>query len=139
MDKLFEYQAIIQAIPQIREDLKELANSWGIPVSELRQITLITEELFSNTIRFAFGKGEEAGMIQIRVSLMEKLISLEIIDEGIAFNPLEYDPDPRHDPAAANDGGMGMTLIRTFSDSISYSRKGNRNHLLVHKTIKSIP
>lgn len=139
MEKTLEYSADIQAIPGIRKDLADLAAQWNIPDSELKQITLITEELFSISIRSAFGKTEGLSdpYILIRVAMDSILVTLEFIDNGIPFNPLENNPVSESDPASADDGGMGLTLIKTFSDSISYSREDNRNHLTIRKTIKS--
>ena len=133
-----QYCAHIQAIPEIRKDLEEISGQWNIPHSELRQIILIIEELFSNTIRFAYND-EQEHYIHIRLSKTGREICIEMIDDGIPFNPLEYKLILNNDPAASDDIKMGLTLIRTFSDSILYSREGEKNHLFIKKTIRSSP
>jgi serine/threonine-protein kinase RsbW len=135
MEKALHYKAEIQAIPLIRRDLEELAVAWSLPGPERRQILLIVEELFSNTIRFAF-KDTEEHYIRIQIALKDHHIAMEMIDDGIPFNPMEYNPAYRPDPAAVDDGGMGLTLIKTFADSIEYSRKEERNHLVIRKIIR---
>ena len=56
--------------------------------------------------------------------------------EGDRFNPLETDPEQLMDPASIDDGGMGLSLIRAFCDSINYSREEQKNILLIKKTIR---
>lgn len=96
------------------------------------------EELFSNIIRFAFeNKGDHK--IELTLSIDEGIITLLIRDNGIPFNPLEYNQDQLADPVSMDDGGMGLTLIRAFADSIEYSREEQKNLLLIQKTIRSRP
>lgn len=138
MEHFFQYKSEIQEIPLIRTNLADLAISWALPESEERQIGVIIEELFSNIIRFGFeDQGEH--LIEIRIKKEEGMISIAIIDDGIPFNPLEYHPGSSFDPAAPNIGGMGLTLVQTFSDSIVYNRINQKNHLEITKKIKSQP
>jgi serine/threonine-protein kinase RsbW len=138
MEKSLQYRSEIQAIPLIRKDLEDLARDWGIPDSELRQIMLIMEELFSNSIRFAFHDGLDH-TVNFVLSRSDREVSIEMIDDGIPFNPLKYQPARASDPAASDSGGMGLTLVKTFSDSIEYSRNNQRNHLMIKKIIRSRP
>lgn len=136
MEHFFQYKSEIQEIPLIRTNLADLAISWALPESEERQIGVIIEELFSNIIRFGFeDQGEH--LIEIKIKKEESMISIAIIDDGIPFNPLEYHPGPPFDPATPNTGGMGLTLVQTFSDSIVYNRINQKNHLEITKKIKS--
>ena len=130
------YRSDIQEIPRIRKNLSELAALWAIPASELNQIGVILEELFSNIIRFAYEDNLEH-QVEIRLLREHNEIFIEIIDDGTPFNPLENRPVRFSDPAASHAGGMGITLIRTFSDSLTYERKSDRNHLVIRKKIKS--
>ena len=136
MEKAFRYQSEIQAIPTIRNDLEKLAGDWGFPSSELRQIILIIEELFSNTIRFAY-EDELEHQVEIRISMNNGTVTIEMIDDGMPFNPMDYNPALRTDPAARDDGGMGLTLIKAFTDSFEYHRVDERNHLVIRKIIRN--
>lgn len=138
MEHLFQYRSEIQEIPRIRKELSDLALSWSIPESEFRQISVIIEEIFSNIVRFAFND-TAVHMINIKMQYADRNISIEIIDDGIPFNPLEYHQSPISDPATSDSGGMGLTLVRTFSDSIEYKRTPQNNHLSIIKMVKSKP
>jgi anti-sigma regulatory factor (Ser/Thr protein kinase) len=136
MEQLFKYRSLIQEIPAIREDLSKLQALWAIPDSEMRQVSLIVEEIFSNIIRFAYTDTIEH-VVSIRLERSDENIIIQIIDDGIPFNPLEHHTGLSSDPASSLDGGMGLTLIKTFSNSISYERVDKKNQLLITKTIKS--
>jgi anti-sigma regulatory factor (Ser/Thr protein kinase) len=134
MEESFQYRSEIHEIPNIRRDLGELESAWKIPESKMRQIRVIVEELFSNIVRFGYEDDDEH-VIEIRMYRSENIIEIEIIDDGIAFNPLEYSQDPTGDPALVELGGMGLTLVRTFSSNMSYQRKGGKNQLKIEKKI----
>jgi len=133
---MFTYRSEIQEIPTIRKDLAKLQSEWKIPDSEMRQIGVMIEEIFSNIIRYAYTDSIEH---QVHISLKKSNdnILIKIIDDGIPFNPLEHHTETLSDPAASVDRGMGLTLIKTFSNSISYERVDDHNHLQITKKIKN--
>lgn len=136
MDRSFKYPSHIQEIPQIREDLEFLNKEWSIAMSETRQIMVIIEEIFSNIVRYAFAD-TILHQVEITLRLNEGQIAIEIIDDGIPFNPLEYHMTPVSDPTTSNSGGMGLTLIRTFSNQMEYQRSAGKNHLKITKKVKN--
>jgi len=136
MESQFCYRSLVQDIPLIRKDLSRLALSWKISDSDLKQIGIIIEELFSNIVRFAYNDSTEH-IIEIKISLINEKISVHIVDDGAAFNPVEYFPKPNQDPAAFETGGMGLVLVKTFSDSLDYYREDQKNHLEISKTLRS--
>lgn len=131
----FQYPTVIQSIASIRSDLQTFADEAGIPGSELRQITLVVEEMFSKIIKFAF-KDEDSHLLQITISKNDGEIGIKMVDDGIAFDPLAYDPELVNDPALIDEGSMGLSLIRAFCDSIRYSREDGKNILLIQKLIR---
>ena len=136
MEQLYKYRSQIQEIPTIRKNLTELQSLWAIPDSEMRQVRLIIEEIFSNIIRYAFTDTLEH-LVHVQLKKVNSEISIQITDDGIPFNPLEYHPGTNSNPASSVDGGMGLTLIKTFSTSITYERVNSNNQLLITKKIKS--
>lgn len=137
MEVTFTYRSEIQEIPSIRENLGKLQSEWSIPESEMRQIGVMIEEIFSNILRYAYTDSLEH-LIQIHLKKDEEEITIQITDDGIPFDPLKHEPGPLSDPAMSVDRGMGLTLIKTFSSSISYQRINQKNQLTITKRIKSI-
>jgi anti-sigma regulatory factor (Ser/Thr protein kinase) len=136
MEYRIKYRAFIQEVPAIRKDLSSVGTLWGVPRSDFKQIIFIVEEIFSNIVRFAY-RDKLEHYVEIVLTREDEKISLEIIDDGIPFDPLQYRPSGPSDPAALDAGGMGLTLVRTFADTISYQRTGQTNHLMVTKWIKT--
>jgi anti-sigma regulatory factor (Ser/Thr protein kinase) len=137
MDRSFQYRSDIQEIPTIRKDLEFLNTEWSIPKSETRQILLIIEEIFSNIVRYGFIEDKHEHHVDIRLGLQDGQIEIEIIDGGIAFNPLEYQIARMSDPTTSDAGGMGLSLIRTFSKQIEYQRISGKNYLKITKKVKN--
>lgn len=135
MEHTFTYHSHIQEIPHIRKDLVFLEQEGIVHKSEIKQIQLIIEELFSNIIRYAFMDQKEH-LIDIRLSTGESHIEIELIDDGIPFNPLEYEMEQSTDPVNSDSGGMGLPLIRAFCNHIEYHRISEKNHLIITKNLK---
>jgi len=134
MEQRFRYTSKIHEIPRIRKDLETLEHSWNIPKTKMKQIRVIVEELFSNIVRFAY-EDQEEHFIDLVMDRKENIIEIEIIDDGMKFNPLEGSEDPLKDPALPEAGGMGITLVQTFANNMSYRRLNERNHLKIEKRI----
>ena len=134
MEQSWKYRSEIHEIPRIRKDLEMLETEWSIPLSKKRQIMVIVEELFSNIVRFAY-EDQQEHTIELRMKKNESSVEIEIIDDGIPFNPLEYGKDRINDPSMASSGGMGLTLVQTFANRMSYQRRGDKNCLFIEKTI----
>jgi len=113
-----------------------MKRDWGVPESEIRQILVIIEELFSNIVRYAFEDSLEH-YVDIRILNTGDHLEIEMIDDGIDFNPLEYQTAPSSDPVRFSAGGMGLTLIKAFASSISYRRTSGKNHIFITKKVKS--
>ena len=137
MDRIFQYAANIQEIPRIRQDLGFLSQEWAVAEGEIRQIQLIIEELFSNIVRHAFQDNMDH-VVDIRLAYKDGHIEIEIIDDGIPFNPLDYKNGTGKDPAKVEESGMGLSLVRAFSSGASYLHDSGRNHLTITKKLKSI-
>ena len=135
MHRSFLYRSHIQEIPRIREDFEFLNREWSIKQAESSQVLVIIEEIFSNIVRYAFEDRNEH-QVEIRLDLIDNQIEIHIIDDGIPFNPLDYQIAAQPDPITSDEGGMGLTLIRTFSNQMEYERLSGKNHLKITKKVK---
>ncbi len=105
--------------------IDECLASHGVPSEGRSDVRLVLEELIANAL-------DHGGAIECTVdlALAERTITLTIIDDGAAFNPLDS-PDPVLD---ADDperpiGGLGLHLIKTLSLDAAYAREGPHNQL----------
>lgn len=109
--------------------LDAIARQLGLPEKLLFNIDLCANEAVTNIISYAY---PENGMhkISLQLSSTDSSVILEIEDDGIPFNPLEFPPHVR--PTSLEEakiGGLGVHLIQSFMDECSYIRQNGRNIL----------
>ena len=105
----------------------------GMPEQSLFQLQVALDEIVSNVIKYAWPRGD-AHDIEIRITARENGVEVEIIDDGLMF-------DPRHAPKRdkplpgqrPRPGGVGVQMTKQLVDRIDYTRIGNRNHTTLTK------
>lgn len=96
-------------------------------------VTLAIEELVTNCIKYGYDDAEPH-VIEIVLSLADGQLTMLVIDDGHAFNPLTA-PPPDLTQALEDRpiGGLGLHLLRELADEIRYERSGGTNRLLLTK------
>ena len=106
-----------------------LAEQNGFPAGALRKIELAAEEALINIIHYAYP--ESAGEVEIHYREGDdKRLILEIMDNGIPFDPLSLsEPDLTVNASDRKIGGLGVIFIREMTDEVRYRRDGDANVL----------
>ena len=92
------------------------------------RLRLAVEEGAVNVCRYAYRNGE--GEIELSVNEERGLVVVQLTDEGIPFDPLSADkPDVARSIRESKAGGLGIHLMKSMTDGVSYRRKGARNIL----------
>ena len=101
----------------------------GVAAKEFEKLDLILEEILVNVVRYAYTP--ETGVVEVAYTPAgSSKLRVEIADFGRVFNPLEVDPpDLSRGLADRQIGGLGVFLVRSMVDSISYRRDEDRNIL----------
>jgi len=98
----------------------------------INEIGIAAEEIFANITKYAYPNG--SGTVKIRLITGE---NAEIVfeDQGIPYNPLNsIAPDLVTPPETREIGGLGIHLVKNLTNSISYSRKDDKNILVLLKS-----
>lgn len=94
------------------------------------KIALALEEAFVNIVNYS-------GATNAFIEFLEEnnVLTIEIYDDGKAFNPTLLPPPEDPDPAAGaiKIGGHGISLIRKIMDKVEYRRLDKRNLLILTK------
>ncbi|MCY4540845.1 MAG: ATP-binding protein [Rhodobacteraceae bacterium] len=95
------------------------------------QIRLIAEELCLNLLNH--GANSKVPYFEAEITTSEAEVVFVLSDHGPKFDPLEDAPDPNVDaPLDERElGGLGVHIVRSLADGISYKRDGERNVLRV--------
>jgi len=116
---------------KIVDFLKNSLKSINLPEEVVHDLRLVVEEAFINIVNYAY-KNKERSTISIEIGIDDQQIKLTFIDTGFAFNPLT-DSNKSIDDNDNCDGGMGIHIIKSLTDSQDYKRTEQRNVLTVTK------
>lgn len=105
-------------------DEARLARSRACAPGDLR---LVVEEVLTNVVKYS-GAIDSDQPALVRWNISEAELHLHFEDPGRPFDPLGEDEAGLDDDERC-EGHMGILLVRTLADSISYSRENNRNCL----------
>jgi len=106
----------------------------GVAASDVLRLSLVVEELFTNTVMHGHGGGSDAAVrFGLRVDASHLELSYE--DSAPAFDPLEHVARAPIDPAAGlvdrPIGGLGIPLVVRMSERIRYAREDGRNRIVL--------
>lgn len=120
-------------LPRLYAAVEDFGHAQNWPDDLLFKVNLALEELGLNVVNH----GLDAGTREIDVTLVSEAdaLTIEISDDGRAFNPLEDAPKPDLDAPLEERpiGGLGVHLVRTMMDEMRYRREHGRNRLTLVK------
>ena len=112
-------------------DLLRRANAFlcanALPSGQAYAASLVLEELVTNVIRHAHDdpSGHE---LRLGMALEADKVRITSSDDGRPFDPTTVEPpQPPATLADAVPGGLGLALVRSMSESVSYHRRDDRN------------
>lgn len=127
----------------VRADFTEIRNAstWlaqtcanlSVPISEVNRLDICLNEALANIIEHG---GDEVTLspIQMQIKINHSSLSSELTvtlsDMGKPFNPLTYQPKNRATLLEdTQPGGLGLTMMKEFSDELNYAYSNELNHL----------
>ena len=109
--------------------VEDLGGRENWPKDLIFRVNLVLEELGLNIM----DHGHDGGIHDIDIVLTseEDAVTIEIIDDGRPFDPLNDAPPPDLDSSLADRrvGGLGLHLVRSTMDELRYRRERGKNHL----------
>lgn len=117
------------------EQLEQAVDCFSVrrdwPVSLDFKIKLILEEVVLNALNY--GHLEKPTNVSLKITDLDKEVSIEILDDGKPFNPLKDAPVPDTDAPLEERpiGGLGVYLVKTLVSDISYERINDKNSLSI--------
>lgn len=125
-------------LPEIQKlhlELENFAQACGFSLRTLFEVKLVLEEIVANVISYAY-EDSQSHEIVVQAQLANGELILAVEDDGRSFNPLLMPPpDLESSLEQRKVGGLGLHLVREFTQSISYVRKDGKNHLVLRKKI----
>lgn len=124
----------VEDLRRAQDEIEAFCNAQAWPADVVFQIGLVVEELGINVVNYAYEDGDEHEF-SISVASDDRSLTLEIVDGGRPFDPLEEAPEPDLDASLEDRpiGGLGVYLVRTIMDELSYRREDDHNRLTAVK------
>jgi serine/threonine-protein kinase RsbW len=93
----------------------------------LLRIEVVLEELLVNHVMHGYGSGEGDSDVAC-FTRTPGYFCLEVVDEAATFNPLGHaPPDLTLPPRDRPIGGLGIHVVRSLADEISYRHEAGKN------------
>jgi anti-sigma regulatory factor (Ser/Thr protein kinase) len=127
------FKASIDSISDVYEFVSKTLSGIDMDKKYLTLMETAVDEIFSNIAKYAYdGYGE----VTIELTVARGRIEISFTDRGIPFDPLAAaPPDISSNPDDQRIGGLGIFIVKSTMDSVTYKRDGDRNVLALVKTI----
>jgi anti-sigma regulatory factor (Ser/Thr protein kinase) len=128
----------LAAIPSLQEAFEHYISQWEGARPLIPTLNMALDDLLSNVVQYAFPGNASEHRIEVQGEVRGDSIVMTITDDGISFNPLTVEePDmslPLHE---LEIGGLGIHLVKSMFDEVSYHRRVGHNVLTVKKKFTS--
>lgn len=125
-----------EAMSAARQFITAFAARAGIGGEDRARILITVEELVTNLVKYGYAPEAEPGSVEITLRLEDDRLSVEIVDDGQAFDPFSQ-PDPQLDDPLDDRpiGRLGLHLVKSLMDRTEYHRAGERNAVRVARRV----
>lgn len=126
--------AKIENQPQVTEFVEAELNALDCPSNDRSQINIAIDEIFGNIAHYAYPDSEGEVTVRVKTDKCHSEITVVFIDSGNPFNPLEKEePDVTLPARQRKVGGLGIHIVKSSMDEVSYEYKDGQNLLSVRK------
>lgn len=128
--------AKIENLQKVMDFLGDQLDSVDYVMKARLQLELSIEEAYVNIVNYAYGSEEGEVIICCNVGESPLKVTMQFIDYGNPYNPLENDdPDISLSAEEKEIGGLGIFLIKRNVDNISYEYRDGKNILTIQKKL----
>lgn len=122
-------------LTKLLDGLRRFADHHRLSARMRHDIQLVLDEVVANILRHGY-VDRQPHQIVVDVALGPSVLTVEVIDDGLPFDPVER-MQPRTDQKIAERpiGGLGIHLVKQLMDELEYSRRDGFNHLILRKRI----
>lgn len=100
-------------------------------------VNLVLDEIVSNVIKYGQAS-DAADAIGVSLALDGGVLTIDIADDGIAFNPIDAKPPDLDLPITERPvGGLGIHIVKALTETIDYRRDHDRNRLTMTMRVDS--
>jgi anti-sigma regulatory factor (Ser/Thr protein kinase) len=130
-----EVKNSIPAIADCRVELLKFGRKNKLSKECLFGLVLAVDELLMNIVLYGY-KDDREHSIFLEIKIDGENIYVQIVDDGIPFNPQSApSPDINTPVETRTPGGLGIFLAKNYVNSIDYVFSEGKNRLKLHKIV----
>ncbi len=133
-----DMDATLDEVRRLETELAAFGEQQHWPPDLAYQVQLVVEELCVNIVNYG---GDGSHRIELVLESTPDALAIDIIDDGIAFDPFAEAPPPDLDSEVEDRpiGGLGVHFVKTLMDETKYRREDGRNHITLRKRRAEAP
>ena len=129
--------ATIKNISKVTDFVNEQLEAYDCPMKAQMQIDVAIDELFGNIANYAYSLDSGSATVRVNVEGDPLSAIITFIDNGKPYDPLKKnDPDITLSAEDREVGGLGIFLVKSIMDDVSYEYKDGQNILTIKKNIQ---
>ena len=129
------FSATFDNLKNIRSMLVDFLNNHKLPVKEIKEIELGTDEAVTNIIKHSYKVENKKNIIQIELEFSENKVIVHLYDNGTPVNEEKIKPRELND---VKPGGLGTYFINKIMDEVRWKNSDKWvNHLILVKYINN--
>jgi anti-sigma regulatory factor (Ser/Thr protein kinase) len=114
-----------ESLAEISRFILEAVRGSDLDEREAFHLMMAADEACTNIIKYG-----RSGDIEIKCDVEDGKVEVEIVDDGVPFDPLKAPPPDIDGPLEERKvGGLGIYFIRALTDYLRYERRGGKNVL----------
>lgn len=134
----FEITNQLSELKKVAQVVHDFSERQDLDSRSLYLINLVLDEVVTNIISYGF-KDDEKHIIHVGLSLADRIVTIEVEDDGGPFSIVEAPTINVRQPLEDRPiGGLGCHLVRKMMDEVFYERRAGKNYLSMKKNIDEI-
>jgi len=135
-DKTITVEASMEYLDKVMSGIEAFLEACDCPMKIAMKILLCVEELYTNVVNYAYDSPGGNCTIELK-SLSEETehgVTICMRDHGMPFDPFaKDDPDITLSAEEREIGGLGIYMVKTIMDTMSYEYKQQENIVTMTK------
>jgi serine/threonine-protein kinase RsbW len=129
------FEAVRRNLPAIRDFIETKAAEMGADADPIFEVMAAVDELATNVVMH--GYADQGGPLEVEVGREGDALVVRLRDQAPAFDPTALPPPDTSIPIEDRPiGGMGVFIVRKYTDSFAYrALPGGGNELILMKRI----
>lgn len=125
----------LDAIDLVNQRFNDFAEQHRVPAAVRRSFNIALDDLINNVVSYAYDD-DATHAIGVSLRLDPHALECAIADDGRAYDPFAAEaPDVDLDLDERDIGGLGVHLVRSLMDEVSYERRDGKNVVTLRKRL----